>query len=188
MAAMLGRLQRTTRVDVGLSVAFAGMAYLVWALVAGTSRHLVQDMIRSTAGQSLPQITTDVKVFFVDVGFLIDLVGLAWMVVSLLLIVFASRQKLSISWAWVSAVCQAGVAALGAVLVGQAVLAPHTAPSSTPEPTALEQVSGMSLWVILAVAILIWVTFLVWLLVERARFDRRRGPTLRDGLRTNVFR
>jgi hypothetical protein len=31
------------------------------------------------------------------------------------------------------------------------------------------------------------VVVLVWLLVERARFDRR-GPTLRDGLRTNVFR
>jgi hypothetical protein len=37
------------------------------------------------------------------------------------------------------------------------------------------------------VALLIWVTFLIWLLIERARLNRR-GPTLRDGLRSNIYR
>jgi hypothetical protein len=34
---------------------------------------------------------------------------------------------------------------------------------------------------------LLWTTFLVWLMVERARLNRR-GPTLRDGMRSNVFK
>jgi two-component system CheB/CheR fusion protein len=38
-----------------------------------------------------------------------------------------------------------------------------------------------------SIAILLWVTFLVWMLVERARLDRF-GPTLSDGLRTNTYR
>ena len=38
---MLGRLRRTTRLDVGLALAFSGMAYLGWALVAGISRSSV---------------------------------------------------------------------------------------------------------------------------------------------------
>ncbi len=41
--------------------------------------------------------------------------------------------------------------------------------------------------IIVTVAILIWTLALIWLLVERARLNRR-GPTLTDGLRTNVYR
>ena len=37
---------------------------------------------------------------------------------------------------------------------------------------------------VIVLAILVWVSLLVWLLVERARLDRH-GPTLTDGLRTN---
>ena len=40
---------------------------------------------------------------------------------------------------------------------------------------------------LLVAALLVWVTFVVWLLIERSRLDRR-APTLRDGLRTNIFR
>jgi hypothetical protein len=186
---MLGRLRRTTRTDVGLALAFAGTAYLVWALVAGTSRWMVQEMIKSTTAMALPRFTSVIKVFFVDTGFVIDLLGLAWLVVSLLLVVFSSRQRLSISWAWVSAICQGLLAALGAVLVAWGAYMPHVVSPDAVSTgrTPLEHVSGLSLPVVMAVALLIWVTFLVWLLIERARFDRR-GPTLRDGLRTHVYK
>ncbi len=190
---MLGRLRRTTRKDVGLAIAFAGLSYLVWALVAGGSRTLVQTFIDSARNleMDLPSLTRAVKVFFVDAGFLIDLVGLGWLVVSLALVMLSSRQKIGISWAWVSAICQSFIAALGAVLVGGAVYAPHAvatvAGAVDEDPTLFERVSEISLPVMILVAILIWTAFLVWLLVDRARFNRR-GPTLRDGLRTNVFK
>ena len=185
---MLGRLRRTTRLDVGLALAFVGLAYLVWALVAGVSRSVVAEMIRSTAGRDLPGSARVVKVFFVDAGFVIDLVGLAWLAGSLLLVAFSSRQRIGVSWAWVSAICQAFVAALGAVVVGWAAYQPHILPIDVGAGgTAWEAVSRISLLVLIPVAVLIWVTFLVWLLVERARLSRR-GPTLRDGLKTNVYR
>ena len=194
MEAMLGRLRRTTRTDVGLALAFAGVSYLVWALVAGVARSVVQEMIKSTSLTSpphakLPHLTRLVKVFFVDAGFAIDLVGLAWMTLSLVLLVYSSRQKLSISWVWMSAICQSFVAALGAVLVGYASYQPHIVfdDMSVKGKTTWEQVSSLSLQILIPVALLIWVTFLIWLLIERARLNRR-GPTLRDGLRSNIYR
>jgi hypothetical protein len=194
MEAMLGRLRRTTRTDVGLALAFAGVSYLVWALVAGVARSVVQEMIKSTSLTSpphakLPHLTRLVKVFFVDAGFAIDLVGLAWMTLSLVLLVYSSRQKLSISWVWMSAICQSFIAALGAVLVGYASYQPHIVfdDMSVKGKTTWEQVSSLSLQILIPVALLIWVTFLIWLLIERARLNRR-GPTLRDGLRSNIYR
>ena len=188
---MLGRLKRTTRLDVGLALAFVGVAYLVWALVAGMSRALVQEMIKTTykSHEALPVFTRAVKVFFVDTGFVIDLVGLGWLAASLFLVAFSSRQRISVSWAWVSAICQSSVAALGAVVVGWAAYAPHVVRLSLSgeNDTPLETVSSISLPVIVPMALLIWVMFLIWLLVERARLDRR-GPTLTDGLRSNVTR
>ena len=53
--------------------------------------------------------------------------------------------------------------------------------------TPFEQVSRISLGILVPIAILVWLLFLVWLLVERARLDRH-GPTLRDGLRSNIYR
>ena len=195
---MLGRLRRTTRVDVGLALAFSGLAYLVWALVAGMSRHSVQGMINLVepallrrADLLLPRATAWVKVIFVDGGVAIDIAGLGWLAVSLCLVVLSSRQYFSISWVWVSAVAQSFVAATGAVLVAWGVELPYRLLLRPPETeikrTAWEQVSGMSLPVVMVGAILVWVGFLVWLLVDRARLNRR-GPTLPDGLKTNVFR
>ena len=93
---MLGQKRRTSRLDVGLAIAFAGIAFLVWALLAGVSRLMLQ---LTAAGQTdtLPAVTQNVKIFFVDTGFVIDLVGLAWMALSLVLIFFANWQKISIS-------------------------------------------------------------------------------------------
>jgi len=188
---MLGRVRRTTRLDVGLALAFSGIAYLVWALVAGSSRQLVREIIHWAAHSNVavPRLTQTVKVFFSDTGFVIDLVGLLWLAGSLVLVVLASRQVIVISWAWVCAICQAFVAALGGVLVGRAAYAPHALPPEA-EQTArsgLEIVSQISLPVIVPIAVLLWVTALVWLLVERARLDRR-GPSLRDGLRSNIYK
>ncbi len=174
--------------DSGLALAFAGMAYLVWAMVAGTSRTLIQDLIHTLQRDHqlvVSNFTQNVKIMFVDFGVLIDLVGLAWMVGSLLLVVFSSRQKISISWAWVCSSCQMSMAAAGAVLVGWAAFSPHSVPLSISGQTIAEKVSGISLPVVLVAAMVLWVGFMVWLLVERARHDRR-GPTLRDSLHTNA--
>ena len=185
---MLGRTRRTSRLDVSLALAFTGIAYLVWALVAWTARHLIQNMIQVTEsmGAEVPGVTSGVKLFFVDTGVVIDLVGLAWLAVSLLLVVFAGRQKFSISWAWVSAICQSFVAAWGAVLVAWAAFLPFGSkvPPAVPT-TTLEKVSGLSLPVVLGVAVVVWTSLLLWLLFERSRFFNR-GPTVRDSLRTNV--
>ncbi|MFW6132365.1 MAG: hypothetical protein ACOC8F_00605 [Planctomycetota bacterium] len=188
---MLGRLKRTTRLDVGLALSFAGIAYLVWALVAGISRRLVQDLFKVAAvqGFDLPEGTRWVKLVFVNGGIAIDLVGLIWLALSLFLVVRSSRQRARISWAWVSAVCQVIVAAIGAVLVGWAVHQPHVVSPAAAEqtPTTWEQIRSISLPVVVAIAVLLWVTFLVWLLVERSRLNRR-GPTLTDGVRTSFYR
>jgi len=185
---MLGRTRRTSRLDVSLALAFTGIAYLVWALVAWTARSLIQKMIQVTEsmGAEVPGVTGGVKIFFVDAGVVIDLVGLAWLAVSLLLVVFAGRQKFSISWAWVSAICQSFVAAWGAVLVAWAAFLPFGPKVGPAVPTTtLEKVSGLSLPVVLAVAVVVWTSLLLWLLFERSRFFNR-GPTVRDSLRTNV--
>lgn len=189
---MLGRLRRTTRVDVGLALAFSGAAYLVWSLVAGVSRQLMQEMIQNIGHTvRLEKTTALIKVFFVEGGFVIDLVGLAWLVGCLILILLASRQRISVSWAWMCAICQSLVAALGGALVAWAVQRPYVtvlSGNATDHPlTATAQISMVSLPIVITVALLIWVTFVVWLLVERARLNRR-GPSLTDGLRTNVYR
>ncbi len=181
---MLGRIRRTTRTDVGLAIVFTGAAYLVWALVAGASRGLVQHTFPHDKMHGLQGLTRAVKIFFVDAGFVIDLVGLAWLAITLFLIVWSSRQKISISWSWASAMGQSCIAAIGAVLVAWAAYATSPGTASGQPDTALEKLSQLSLPVILVIAILTWVSFLTWLLVERARFNRH-GPTPRDGLRSN---
>ncbi len=194
---MLGKIRRTTRLDVGLAIAFAGLAYLVWSLIAGGSRQLVQVFINSARDMEmeLPAMTNGVKIFFVDAGFVIDIVGLAWLAVSMALVFLGSRQRISISWAWVSAICQSFTAGLGAVLVGGAVYAPHASTGAAGgDGTIFEKVSEISLPVMIVLAIVIWTTFVIWLLIDRARMNRhapsrnRRGPSLRDASRSNVFK
>lgn len=193
---MLGRLRRTTRLDVSLALALSGTSYLVWALVAGISRSSVQQVFENIhrAGctwEGLSPSSAWVKTMFVDAGIAIDVVGLAWLAVSLLLIVFSSRQYFSISWAWVSVICQSFTAGLGAVLVGWAGQQPYelliTPTQAAPPQTTWAQVSGFSLLVTLVLAVVVWVAFLAWLLIDRARWTRS-GPSLRDGMRSNVTR
>jgi hypothetical protein len=56
-----------------------------------------------------------------------------------------------------------------------------------PAGRVLEKVRSISLGVVIAVAVFLWVAFLVWLLIQRAQFNRH-GRSLRDGLRSNIFR
>lgn len=172
-----------------MALAFVGLAFLVWALVAGVAREMLRQMIADTLNLqiALPDATRAVTLFFVDVGFVIDLVGLGLMVVGLLLVFLASRQRLSLSWAWAVALLQGLTAALGGVLVVATIHLPYRSlvPETTPaDADVLEQISRLSLPVVIVVAVLVWVIFLVAMLIDRARLDRR-GPTLTDGLRTN---
>lgn len=171
--------------DVGLAIAFAGIAFLVWALLGGVSRLMLQKMILTTAGQAdtLPRVTQNVKLFFVDTGFVIDLVGLAWMALGLTLIFFANRQKISISWAWLSAIMQSLVAALGGMLVSSALYAPHIITGQA-DHTVMSKISQISLPIVIAIAVLIWGLFVYWMLKHRVRM-RHLGPSRTDSLRTN---
>ena len=188
---MLGRSKRTSRTDVGLALAFAGVAYLMWALVAGICRGLMQHLIQSTRNVPVgDDVVQAIKVFFVDAGFVIDIVGLLWLAVTLLLVYLASRQKISVSWAWMSVVCQAFVAVFGVLLVAYANHGSLVA--AVPPPgkgdTAFAKVSSISLGVTVFIAVVLWSAVLIHLVAEFIRFRHRRGPSLRDGLRTNTMR
>lgn len=183
---MLVRKLRTSRLDVGLALAFTGLAFIVWAFIAGMSRTMMTNLIHDAADATmdLPNLSKLVKVFFVDTGFVIDIVGLGWMVLSLVLIFLASRQRISISWAWTAAILQSLIAALGAVLVGVACYVPYRKFVTTSPTGTMETISLISLPVVIGMAVVFWVMFLVAMLIDRARLERR-GPTLSDGLRTN---
>jgi hypothetical protein len=194
MSGMLGRTRRTTRIDVGLSLVFAGLGYLVWALVAGSSRAMVQELMDAFArkGQAVSRVTEWVRYIFVDAGVAIDICGLVFLSGALVLVFLSSRQRLSISWAWAVSFLQVCIAGLGSVLVALDVHHQYNMlmppPAGDVERTALQTVSRISLVVSLPIAIALWVTMLVYLLVERARWNRRQGPSLRDAMRTNVYR
>ncbi len=179
------RTRRTSRLDVGLAIALAGLAFVVWALVAGASRLMMQNIILAAAGstETLPAVTRNVRLFFVDTGFVIDLVGLGWMAISLVLIFFASSQKVSISWAWLSATLQSMVAALGGVLVGCAIYVPHVITGQA-NYTVMGKISLVSLPLVIVIAVVIWGLFVYWMLKHRAS-SRHLGPSMTDGLRTN---
>ena len=182
---MLGRTRRTTRLDVGLAIAFTGVAFVGWSVVAGISRWLMQNMMSTSAGKSdtLPYATKVIKIFFVETGIVIDFVGLAWLILTLALIYFANRQRIGISWAWMSAMLQAIVGGGGALLVSWAVYKPHIIVEKA-EPGPLARLSMISLPIVITIAVVIWAVFVVKMLSERNR-TIRRGPSLTDGLRTN---
>ncbi len=194
MSDMLGRTRRTTRLDVGLALVFAGLGYLIWALVAGSSRAMVQELMDAFArkGLAVSRVTQWVRYIFLDAGVAIDIAGLILLCTAMVLVFLSSRQKLSISWAWAVSFLQVCIAGLGSVLVALDVHHQYNMlmpPATVEAPrTAMQTVSRVSLFVSLPIAILLWVTVLVYFLVERARWNRRQGPSLRDAMRTNVYR
>ena len=165
-------------------MSFTGLSFLMWSFVAGVSRSLMYNLVRAS-DLDLPALSAGVKWFFVDFGFIIDITGLAWMVISLVLIFLANRQKISISWGWISAGIQSLVAAVGALLVGWGVSVPFFHVYVKPQDSTMMEIFSMiSLPVVIAVAIFVWIVFVIWMLVERRRLERR-GPSLSDSLRTN---
>jgi len=190
---MLGRLRRTTRTDVGLAISFAGIAYLVWVLALGVARHLVNEVSRTAWQQNtrldaLPTAGRWLCGAMLNAGPVFDLLGLLWLAVSLVLIVGASRQRWIISWSWVCAICQAMAAALASVFAGVAasgaLSARWPAPPLPAGPAPYPVTGWTSLSVMVALALVLWVTVLIWLLTEQARLSL--GPSLRDGLKTHV--
>ena len=188
---MLGRLQRTTRTDVGLTLAFAGIAFLVWEAALAALRMLVnqvaaaQHVSDSVGGPSavsaLPIIGRGLYWSLLYAAPLWDALGLVLMAVALGLLAGASRQRWSVSWAWLAAVCQSIAAAL-LVVLGVVTLAPFGLWQGTVEGAPTTGWTALPLAV--ALGLMIWVTCLVWLLLERAKL--RRGPSLQDGLRTHT--
>ncbi len=183
---MLGRVRRTSRVDVGLAMSFAGISYLIWVLVVGVTRHLVNEVSRY-AGESvflLPLVTRWLRNAFIHAAPVFDLVGVLWLLLSLGLIVGASRQRWSISCPWVCAICQAMSAAVLAVWAGLAGQMPYRIYANHVSASSYPTTGWTSLCVAVAIALVMWVTSLLWMISARARL--MRGPKLRDGMRTNI--
>ena len=185
---MLGRVRRTSRVDVGLAMSFAGIAYLIWVLVIGVTRGLVNELSHAQyAGRTgeFPVITQWLQNAFIHAAPVFDLAGVLWLLFSLGLIVGAGRQRWSISCPWVCAICQTMAATLLAVWAGVAAQAPYTIGmfyGSGPPPYLTT--GWAPLCVALAIALVMWVTSLVWMISARSRL--MRGPKLRDGMRTHI--
>ncbi len=180
MVAMLGRTRRTTGTDVGLAIAFAGLAYLAWMLAAGVACH-VAGLLQGHAGVVDGQ--GDVFRWGLTVwGVGIDLLGLLWLLGNLMLVMAASRQRRSISWAWATAggqVLAAVLLACWTAFLGSRLLAGQTIAGPPLQP------GGWTLFsVSIAIALATWVTVLVVLLYDRVRLGR--GPSLRDGQRTHL--
>ena len=184
---MLGRVRRTTRTDVGLALAMSGIAYLVWVLTTGVARHTVNELMKSQhlgPVEKMPSVSEWLCNAFLAGGFVWDMVGVLWLVLTMALIIGSSRQRWIISWPWMSTVLQALVTVLLAIWSGLAGMAPYGLTiahiGEAPYPTAAYTFMSLAL----AIGMLLWVTVLVWLLLERGRMGR--GPRFRDGMRTHA--
>ncbi len=166
-------------------MSFAGIAYLIWVLAVGSTRHLVNELSHAQYAGELPVITQWLQNAFIHAAAVFDLVGVLWLLLSLGLIVGAGRQRWSISCPWVCAICQTMAATLLAVWAGMAAQAPyHLLTSYVPGSQPFQTTGWASLFVALAIAMVMWVTSLVWMISERARL--MHGPKLRDGMKTNI--
>ena len=170
-------------------MSFAGVAYLIWVLVIGVTRGLVNELSKTAyidkihAG-NFPVITRWLYNTFIHAAPVFDLVGVLWLLLSLGLIVGAGRQRWSISCPWVCAICQTTASALLAVWAGVSVQSPHCYMTTYASPPPYPTTGWASLCVALAIAVVMWVTSLVWMISERARL--MHGPKLRDGMRTHI--
>ena len=69
---MLGRMRRTTRKDVGLSLTFTGLVFLTWSFVTFAAKYLFERLVldsRLPTTETLSPFTLSVKRFFLDYGF-----------------------------------------------------------------------------------------------------------------------
>jgi hypothetical protein len=183
---MLGRVRRTTQADVGMAITLAGVSYMIWALAMGVCRHAVGVLTRLEGDAATCPASALTGSFrqVVGGGWLVwDLAGVLWLLLSLVAVIGASRQRWSNSWTWLSAILQSMTACLVAVWAALA-LAERAGVVAGPLRPGEPAPGWTSLPIAIAVALLLWVTVLVVLLLERARLGR--GPSLRDGLRTHI--
>jgi len=81
-------------------MSFAGIAYLIWVLVIGVARHLVNELSYAQyagklLGGALPVATRWLQGAFINASPVFDLAGVLWLLLSLGLIVGAGRQRWS---------------------------------------------------------------------------------------------
>lgn len=178
---MLGRLRRTTRTDVGLALTMAGFVYLAWVLACYVAKTCARGLAAAYEGASPGGLRAAVATLFGRYAAVFDLLGPVTLCLSLWLVIRASRQRRIISWSWLVISCQA----IAAILV--AVAAAGATAMAFAERAALTGLPPAD-WspVIVAIAVLVWVSTLVWLIFERIKLGR--GPTLGDGTRTHMFR
>lgn len=181
---MLGHVRRTTRTDVSLALLMAGISYLAWALSCWTAKQTA-GALRERAVDALPAMAaTFVDTFAAWPRLVFDLLGPVWMLAGLYMVIRASRQHRVISWSWLLASTQG----LGGLLIGVwAQLAQRNAAAlvATSRPAAPSD----PFWIILAIAVVIWVVTLVWLIGEGIRMKGVRvGPAIGDSAKTHAYR
>lgn len=179
---MLGHLRRTTRIDVALALTSAGIIYLAWVLATWAAKSVALALASAQTPAASALAGSLVNSFTSWGALVFDLAGPLWMVAGLWLVIRASRQRRVISWSWLLIAGQglasillavwAAVAAREALWLAAAPVG--EAPAADWAPVAV------------AVAVLIWVSTLVWLLLDRARLRRR--PLVADASRTHAYR
>lgn len=178
---MLGRLRRTTRTDVGLALTMAGFVYLAWVLACYTAKICARDLANWRGEGDYDGLPSALTALFGRYAAVFDWLGPITLCLSLWLVVRASRQRRIISWSWLVISCQAIAAILIAAFAGGAM---HIARPGRPMPDSSEAVDWSP--AVVAIAVLIWVSTLVWLIFERVKLTR--GPGLGDGMKTHMFR
>jgi hypothetical protein len=161
-------------------MAFVGIACMAWLGAAELSRQTAA-ALAVMPGPALPPISVWLVSVWQTAPLALDVLGVLWLALGLLLISGASRQRWSVSWPWLAAICQtiaaAGLLALTAWAATPANLSPAARPAAIPL---------LGLGVLVAVGLTLWLGTLAWLLASRrrARNRARPGPGIRDGLRT----
>ena len=183
---MLGQVRRTTRTDVGLALTMTGISYLMWALVVGVARHTANELSRTACIQKAmaPTLTSWFRGAFLNGAAIWDVLGVLWLLVGLVLIMGSSRQAWIISWPWLCGMSQSMAAVLLALWTVNAARSVVESPVTHFQPPTSPTTGWTSFWISLALALVLWVLTLVWLLYERARL--RRWPSHRDTRRTHV--
>ena len=114
---MLGRVRRTTRTNVTLALAMAGIVYLFWVLACHVGKYCANVLAAHTpatlTGRAL-------SLAFGRWPAVFDWLGPVWLVLSLYLVIRASRQQRVISWSWLVITSQALAALLIATVSAMA--------------------------------------------------------------------
>jgi hypothetical protein len=181
---MLGHVRRTTRTDVSLALLMAGISYLAWALSCWTAHHTALALREHVDDRGLPTlVATFIGTFAAWPRLIFDLLGPVWMLAGLYMVIRASRQHRVISWSWLLASTQA----IGGLLIG---VWAQSAQRLVGGPLTLVRPAGRDPFgIIVGVAVVIWVSTLVWLIGEgfRAR-GLRVGPDFGDSAKTHAYR